>query len=124
VIASRGLRVDGVERGEIVPGSQGRHDFGLLGLADIAAPLLVEPCPHVVEGATGQGELEDVARLYVAEARTRRRFLPPSVGAQILDDSGTWTGVPGCEDLTEAARPLRVRRIRERGLDGLVIPAA
>ena len=69
-VARRRLDIGRVECGQVVGIALDDLDTRLLGLADVASPLLVEPSEHIVEAAVGQGELEDVARLDVAEPST------------------------------------------------------
>ena len=72
-----GLHVDLVERGQVRGIALADRDPGLGGLLDVAPPELVEPGEQVRLGAPGKGDLEHIARLDVAEPRSRGGLLGP-----------------------------------------------
>jgi hypothetical protein len=77
VVACRGLRVEGVERRQVVRCPHPDGDARLGGLLDVAPPELVHPGEDVVCRPARQGQLEDEAWLPGGEP-TLGGLLPPA----------------------------------------------
>ena len=82
VIALCRLDIDLVECREIVVVTAGDFDACLLCLADVATPELVEAGEDIVECAIREIDLEHIARLHIAKARSVGDFLHPISRAQ------------------------------------------
>jgi hypothetical protein len=82
-VASCGLDIDSVEIHKIRAGSAGDGDPCLLRLSNVAPPELIEAGHHIVQGATGERQLEDVAWLNVTKSGTERGLLAPSLDPEL-----------------------------------------
>ena len=85
VIALRCLDIDLVKVREIVVVAARDLDAGLLGLADIATPQLIEAREHVVETAVREIDLEDIPGLHVTETCAVRLLLHPVGRTKCVD---------------------------------------
>ncbi|CAB5021930.1 unannotated protein [freshwater metagenome] len=98
----------------------GDLDPGLLGLLDVAPPELVERGEQIVLSASDERDLEDIARLHIAEAGPGVGLLGPAEGAQPVGHREcVRPGLVGCH-LAKAMR----RALGDRGLEGVGIPSA
>ena len=119
-VSDRGLDVHLVERREVVEAAVLDDHAGLVGLLDVAAPELVEAGQQVGLGAAGEGHLEDVARLDVAESGAGVGLLAPAELDEAFGDGEACVvgGVGG-----HVAQALG-RAVGDRGLEGVGVPGA
>ena len=120
VVALGGVQVEVVEGLELVARGVGRGDLDALlgGLLDVAPPQLVHAREHVVLGAAGQRDPEDVLRLAGGEAALDR-LGPPAEVDQLGDHPRTEVGALGGWQIAEAAYGV----VRDAFLDRGRVPA-